>query len=548
MPLRTCYPLPPAHPFLGMDAWRLLSARAEATPSATFLTWHPFQGPVQSWTYRGFAREALSVAAGLRERGVRAADAVLIHLENCPEFLLAWFGCAAIGAVAVTTNSRSAPDELRYYAEDCAAVGAVTQPRFAGLVAAAAPQLTWLVSTDEDPSGGGARRGDETSWAALRGDPDEVPARPPEPGAPMSVQYTSGTTARPKGVVWTHANALWAARVNAAHEHLGAADCHLITMPLFHANAFAYSLLPTIWTGGRAVLLPKWSTSRFWDVSVEHGCTWASLMGLSARAVLAADPPGRHPVRWFGAPAIVPDWERRLGVRTIGWWGMTETVSHGIVSDPWQPARAGAIGRPAPEYQIRVTLPDGQTPVGAEETGALFIRGTQGLSMFAEYLNKPEATAASYDSGGWFRTGDRVTVHADGWMTFADRAKDMLRVGGENVAASEIERVIIEVPGVVEAAVVAAPDAKLDEVPVAFVVAAAPDAGLPGRVAAACSARLADFKVPRAVSVVRALPRSTISKVNKSVLRQHLASGTPLDQAEQGWLTEAAADPSGDAE
>ena len=172
-------------------------------------------------------------------------------------------------------------------------------------------------------------------------------------------------------MVWTHANALWAARVNAAHEYLTADDCHLITMPLFHANAFAYSLLPTIWTGGRAVVMPKWSTSRFWEVSLRHGCTWASLMGLSARAVLSTEPPPAHSYRWFGAPAIVPDWADRLGVRTIGWWGMTETVSHGIVSDPWLPARAHAIGRPAPEYEIRVTGPDGRTAAGPEETGAL---------------------------------------------------------------------------------------------------------------------------------------------------------------------------------
>jgi crotonobetaine/carnitine-CoA ligase len=546
---RTSYPLPALHPFGGMDAWRLLSARAAASPTATFLTWHPFEGGQRHWTYGLFARQALSVAAGLRAHGVRAGDRVIIHLENCPEFLLAWFGCAALGAVAVMTNARSASDELRYYAQDCEAVGAITQPRFAGLTAEAAPQLKWLACLDEDPAGEVTSRGGAAeSWATLTGDPDSVPARPPDPGAPVSIQYTSGTTARPKGVVWTHANALWAARVNAAHEHLRADDCHLITMPLFHANAFGYSLLPTIWTGGRAVLLPKWSTSRFWDVSVRHGCTWASLMGLSARAVLSAEAPARHPYRWFGAPAIRTEWQAQLGVRTVGWWGMTETVSHGIVSDPWLPAREQAIGKPAPEYGIRVAGPDGRTPVEPGETGALLIRGVPGLSMFAEYLNKPEATADSYDQGGWFRTGDLVTVHADGWITFADRAKDMLRVGGENVAASEIERVIAEVPGVIEAAVVARRDGKLDEIPVAFVVAGHPDSDLAARVAAACTAKLADFKVPRQVLLVPALPRSTISKVNKSALREFLASGTPLPRAQQDWLAAAAADPSGDAD
>jgi crotonobetaine/carnitine-CoA ligase len=139
-------------------------------------------------------------------------------------------------------------------------------------------------------------------------------------------------------------------------------------------------------------------------------------------------------------------------------------------------------------------------------------------------------------------------VHADGWITFADRSKDMLRVGSENVAASEIERVIAEVPGVAEAAVVARPDVKLDEVPVAFVVAADGSGdGLAGEVIAACAAKLADFKVPQQVTVVAALPRSTISKVNKAALRAFLDSGDPVEAAERNWVAEAAADPSGDA-
>src|ERR1700704_2883450 len=118
----TRYPLPAHHLFTGLDAWRMLSLRAAADPAAPFLTWHPFEGEVRTWSYGAFARDALAVAAGLRGRGVRAGDRVLIYLENCPEFLLAWFGCAALGAVAVTTNARSAPDELRYYASDSAPV------------------------------------------------------------------------------------------------------------------------------------------------------------------------------------------------------------------------------------------------------------------------------------------------------------------------------------------------------------------------------------------------------------------------------------------
>jgi crotonobetaine/carnitine-CoA ligase len=528
-----------------MDAWSLLADRTARAPQSRLLTWQPFEGDRREWTYAQFRRDAASVAAGLSARGVRRGDRVIIHLENCPEFLVAWFACAALGAVAVTTNARSAADEFAYFAADSEAVGVITQPRFAAMVAGSAPQVEWLAVLDEDPAGDRGGRGDGDPWTSLFGDPDSVPARPVDPGAPMSVQYTSGTTSRPKGVVWTHANALWAGRLNSTHEHMRSDDCHLITMPLFHANAFAYSFLPTLWMGARAVLLPKWSTSRFWDVSVDHGCTWASLMGLSMRAVLSIDPPAQHSYRWFGTAAALPEYEERLGVRSISWWGMTETVSHGIVSDPSSPTRPGAVGRPAPEYGIRVVGDDGITAVGPDETGDLWIRGVPGVSMFAEYLNQPDATADSHDPDGWFRTGDLVTVHADGVISFADRAKDMLRVGGENVAASEIERVIAEVAGVQESAVVAAPDQKLDEIPVAFVVGVGPD--LADRVAQACRDRLADFKVPRRVEVVSALPRSTISKVNKAVLKRFVADGGALADAEASWAAAAALDPSGDA-
>ena len=281
---------------------------------------------------------------------------------------------------------------------------------------------------------------------------------------------------------------------------------------------------------------------------MRHGCTWASLMGLSARAVLRAEPPDRHSPLVRG-PAIIPEWGERLGVRTIGWWGMTETVSHGIVSDSGQLRRPNAIGRPAPSTASgspgRRT-----TPAGPEETGELDDPRHRGLSMFAEYLDKPGRPRTATTRTAGF-TGDLVTVHGNGWISFADRAKDMLRVGGDNVAASEIERVIAEVDGVLEAAVVARPDEKLDEVPVAFVLVARgpdPQVGRP-RGAGACRRQLADFKVPHQVCLgplrcrARPSPRST---------RANCARSSPpairLEHGERRWITEASVDPSGDAD
>ncbi len=186
-------------------------------------------------------------------------------------------------------------------------------------------------------------------------------------------------------------------------------------------------------------------------------------------------------------------------------------------------------GRPANGYDIRILRDDQRTMVEPGETGHLQVRGWRGIQLFLEYLGNPKATADTFTEDGWFITGDRVRLEEDGQITFADRDKDMLKVGAENVAASEIERVIMTVEGVHEPAVVARPDPMLDEVPVAFVIPApgldaSLRASLPERVTEACRAALADFKIPREVRVVDEMPRSTLEKVHKAELRRQLAA------------------------
>lgn len=536
------------HPFGDLNLWRLLNQRATLSPDDPFVVWQPFDAESSTWTYRDLVEQSSAVAVGLARRGVQPGDRMLIHLENCPEFIVSWFACAALGAIAITTNTRSAPDELAYYAEDSGVVGAITQPKFAALVAASAPGIRFLSCTAHD--GGAPAESDlGEPFAALAGDPNELRSPPVDPLAPASVQYTSGTTSRPKGVLWTQANALWGARLNAAHQTLRADDSYLVYLPLFHTNALAYSMLGTIWAGGHLVLIPKWSSSRFWDISLRHGCTFTSLVGLSTRFLAQADAPAGHRYRHFGLAASYPELEERCGVKTIGWWGMTETISQPIVGDPFLPNRPLAIGRPSPEYQVRIVHDDGDTPVGAEETGYLQVKGIPGLSLFSEYLNQPKATADSYTEDGWFRTGDLVIQHADGHITFGNRAKDMLKVGAENVSAAEVERVIMSVDGVVEAAVVGRPDDKLDEVPVAFITTsdAAGAEELASKIRAACADTLADFKVPRAVYQVGELPRSTLNKVDKKALREVSEPHADREAAVQRWLRSATSDPSGDA-
>ncbi len=513
-------------PFAAQDIRTLLELQAQLRRDHPFLIWRPLSGPGQTWTYGQFVERIRRFAAGLHGRGVRAGDRVLVHLDNCPETVIAWLGCAWMGAVAVTTNARSSGNELNYFAANSRAVAGITQPRFAELVAASCPDLRWLAITETDNGDdpGASRPEPAQSFERIDGDPSTLPARPHDPTAPFSVQYTSGTTSRPKGVLWTHANALWGARVNAEHETLGPGDVHMTALPLFHTNAQVYSVLASLWAGGTAVIVPRFSSSRFWKISLEHRCTWFSMVPFCARALADMEVPPHH-YRLWGTGVCEPPSDAHFRVKTIGWWGMTETISHGTVGSVRFPNASMSMGRPAPEYEIRVLDADGR-PAEPGQTGDLGIRGVRGLSLFAEYLDNPQATADAFDAEGWFHTGDRATVGADGSLYFADRSKDMLKVGGENVAASEIERVIMLVPGVVETAVVARKDRMLDEVPVAFVLAPqVPPAGraaFAAEIERACIEAMADFKRPREVRIVDELPRSTLEKIAKNELRKLL--------------------------
>src|SRR4029453_6492569 len=172
--------------------------------------------------------------------------------------------------------------------------------------------------------------------------------------APASIQYTSGTTARPKAVVWTQANCLWGGQVGAAHQGLTTADVNLLHLPLFHTNGLSYSFLSSLWSGGRVVLVPRFSASRFWDASVRYATTWTSVVSFCVRALATQEAPERHAYRGWGNSATLAPAGTTGGVPGIGWFGMTETVSHPIVGSLAHPDAEGTMGRPAPEYAVAV--------------------------------------------------------------------------------------------------------------------------------------------------------------------------------------------------
>ncbi|BAT60702.1 putative sulfoacetate--CoA ligase [Variibacter gotjawalensis] len=514
------------HTFVGQDIRSLIELRRDLNGDKPFMIWEPFTGEGKTWSYAAFANQVARFAAGLHRRGVKSGERVLVLLDNCPEAVFAWFGCAYAGAVAVTTNARSSGDELSYYCDHSGAVAAITQPKFAELVAEACKGVSWIAVTDTDNGDEPlSRPSTDASFWRIDADPADLPARPRDPLAPFSIQFTSGTTSRPKAVLWTHANALWGGKICALHEDLRASDIHLVTMPLFHTNAQCYSVLATLWAGGTCVVQPRFSASRFWPTSLKHGCTWTSMVPFCVRALMQHEVP-KHSYRWWGSAVCDPPTDAHFNVRSLGWWGMTETITHGIVGNIHLPNRSMSMGRVAPEYEISVRDDDGKD-VRPGETGSLFIRGVPKLSLFAEYFGNEKATRESFTDDGYFITGDLVMLADDGFLIFADRAKDMLKVGGENVAASEIERVILTVPGIAEVAVVARKHEMLDEVPVAFILpAGGKDAAAPGlgdTVLAACTKALASFKHPREVRIVDSFPRATLEKIAKNELRKMLA-------------------------
>lgn len=520
-----------AYQFHGQDIPWLVDHWATVQPDKDFLIWEPKDGPSRSWTYAEFAEETRQVAKGLAERGVGVGDMVLIHAENCPEGVIGWYACARVGAVGVTTNTRSVAAEVEYFITHTGCVGAITQPRYAALVAEAGPDLGWIVVTDDNS--GEAASADELAhgrdgWAALHGDAADAPVRTRDPMLPAGILFTSGTTSKPKAVVHTHANALWAAKVNPTNIQLEADDVYLASLPFFHVNTQSWAIWSILGVGGTVVLQPKFSASRFWPVIEKHSVTHISLLPFVIQTAFEQGIPENHTVKVGVFGLIMGVLDQMMGMKVIAAYGMTELVTHCVHSNPWEQYPEMAMGKVSPGYEMLIVTEDGRlAEVG--EMGELWIRGIRGVSVCLEYFHNDEANEKFFTSDGWARTGDIVRLLEDGNIRYCDRDKDALKVGGENVSAREVEDVIRGVPGLSDVQVVAKSHERLDMVAVAFVIKADPtadEADLSAQIIDACRQNLADFKVPRAVYFVEEYPTAELGKISKKDLRE-LADSYP---------------------
>ena len=509
----------------------LVDERARTAPDSPFVIFDDLEGGVSTRTYGEFAGDVYRTARLLRDLGIGRGDRVTLLLGNCPEFLDLWFGAAAIGAVVVPVNTASSAAELEYLAGHSDSRLIFTQGPYretAEAVARRCPKVeSILVCGPGAPS-------PSTSLAAMAATRADTPPPGPLPGPTddAAILYTSGTTARPKGVLVTHANYLCAGRTVANHIRLTRDDRHLVVLPFFHGNAQYYSTMSTLVAGASMAMTARFSASRYFDLAIAHACTASSLFAAPIRMLLAQ--PRRpelrsNPLRvvLFAqnvTPAQLDEWRDRFGPQLLQLWGMTETMGPPIMNPVDGERRNMSMGLTVAGYATDLVGDDGR-PVPRGQPGQVVVRGVPGRSLMKGYYKNPEATAATLRDG-WLWSGDTAREDPEGYYHFIDRARDMIKRAGENVAASEVEAAIREHPGVFDCAVIGVPDEMRDEAILAVVVPS-DDSLREDEVVAWCRDRLAGFRVPQHVQFRAALPRTAVGKIQKHVLRAELGASAP---------------------
>ena len=472
-----------------------------------------------------------ALAAALSEAGIKKGDIVALLMSNRPEFLESALAVNRLGAAFLSLNVRLAEPELDYIIRHSGAVAIVTELGFAAPVAAIggrmrSPWTVVIADAEEEVGAGGLHY--ESLLAAHR----DAIVPPVEVGEAdlHRLMYSSGTTAHPKGVPISYGNFYWKTISHVAEFGISAADRTAMAGPMYHVGAFDLPGIGTWWVGGSLVILPRFDVADLLATIEREKPTNVWLAPSMVNAVLQApglDAFDTSSVRFItggGEKMPLPLIERLLAAfpraRFADAYGLTETVSGDTFNDQAHTlAKIGSVGKPVLNLDLKIAGPD-DAPVQAGRAGEILLRGPKVVSG---YWNNPEATAAAFTPDGWFRTGDIGHLDKDGYLYIDDRKKDMIVSGGENVASSEVERVLYEHEAVLEAAVVGMPDPRWGEVPRAFVVLR-PGQDTLGVTAEAliahCRERLAGFKTPKEIVFLDVLPRNPSGKVLKRELRQ----------------------------
>ena len=493
------------------------------------------------FTYEQLGRRIRQLATALRRAGLERGDRVAFLAPNVPALLEAHFGVALAGGVLVAINTRLNADEIGYIlGHSGARFFFVDAELAAGLTALAPPERTITIDDPEFAPDVPRTSGRPEYETFIDVSPDEsLACSIPGEEDLYSINYTSGTTGRPKGVMYTHRGSYLNALSEIVVQRLDASSVFLWTLPLFHCNGWCFPWALT-GAGSRHVLLRRVDPALVWRLVAAEGVTHFN----GAPTVLimlvndGAAPPERLPralrIATGGAPpspTLLAQWER-IGAEITHIYGLTETYGPHTHCD-WHPewhgldlevrarlrARQGVANLVACELRVVDTAMH-DVPADGETMGEVVMRGN---NVMAGYFDDPEATAQAF-RGGWFHSGDVAVMHPDGYIELRDRKKDIIISGGENISTIEVEQAIAQHPDVLEVAVIAVPDAKWGEVPKAFVVAKEGRCPTADDIVAHCRRLLAHFKCPKAVEF-GPLPKTSTGKVQKFVLREREWSG-----------------------
>lgn len=490
------------------------------------------------WTYGEFFDRCDRWSSALSRLGVGQGDRVAYVAANTHAQLEAFYAVPQLGAVLVPLNFRLVADDFRYLIRHSGATVVCASADYLATIDAIRddlPEVAHVVALDT-PAGGAAPPG-WLSYESLLQESSFDFARPIiGENDLLTINYTSGTTSRPKGVMITHRNA-WINSVGMlVHTPMTVDDCYLWTLPMFHANGWTFTWTVTA-AGARHVCLPKFDAATVFRLAAEERVTrlcaapTVLIMLANAPAEAKRDAPRGVGVMTAGAPpaaVTIQRIEQELGWNVTQIYGLTETAPAISICEP-RPEhdrlstdeRARVKARQGVELitsgELRVVDTDGrEVPADGETAGEIVARGNV---IMAGYYNDPEATEKCLRDG-WFRTGDAAVVHPDGYVQITDRLKDVIISGGENISSVEVEAMLLRHDAIQEVAVVGLPDETWGEAPHAFVVFKAGRSATPAQLRDFCRTHIAHFKVPHGFTPIDDLPKTATGKIQKYVLRK----------------------------
>jgi long-chain acyl-CoA synthetase len=499
----------------------LLEQRAKESPTKVFLF---SETDGRQYTYAEFEAAVNRTARLLQSQGIGKGMVVSLLLPNSAEYLIAYFACFKLGALAGPVNSLLKSQEMAYVIAHSEARAVLVHSEFLPKIEEVRTELPALRSVIEFD--------DERAATKDFADDAELPPAGIEKDDEAIIIYTSGTTGKPKGCLLTHGNLLANARQITDWLKFTGRDRLLIVMPLFHVNAVMVATLAPLYAGGSTVVTPKFSVSRFWQIISDYGVTSfgsvATMLSLLVNTYPEGVPAGlkTEQLRFAlcgSAPVpaeVLKRFEETFHCLVIEGYGMSETTCRSTFNPPDERRRAGSCGLPIGNEMKIVDDEGAEVAEGA--LGEIVLRGE---NILKGYFKNAEATADAF-RGGWFHTGDIGYRDADGFYYIVDRKSDMIIRGGENIYPREIDEVLYQHEAVAAAATIGVPDALYGEEVAAFVVLKEGASVTEEELLQFCRERLADFKCPKSVRFVADIPKGPTGKLLKRELaRLYQAKG-----------------------